>query len=83
MTACVDANTLPRCPAALLNNLGLLELDENFFARAVELFECALQEVGSHAEMRASDGGSAVKIMQGNLDTARRGLAAGSSTSTS
>ena len=70
-----DPDTLPACPAALLNNLGLLELDEKFFARAVQLFERALQDVGSHAEMRATEGGSALKIMQVNLDSARRGLA--------
>ena len=41
----------------------------------MELFEKALQDVDSHAEMRAANGESAVKIMQGNVDVARQGLA--------
>ena len=55
--------------------LSFSPTNDRNFARAIELFEKALQEVSSHSEMRAANGESAVKIMQGNVDEARLGLA--------
>jgi tetratricopeptide (TPR) repeat protein len=67
-------------PAALLNNLGLLELDEGNFSAAITLLEQAAAQLtrisgaSAIAEMRAPDGGDVVALIQNNIARARQGM---------
>ncbi len=68
-------------PAALLNNLGLLELETGRYSEALELFEQALSRHllssqldtsnGSYAKAISPDGSSVVNVMNRNIQRAK------------
>jgi tetratricopeptide (TPR) repeat protein len=69
-------------PPALLNNLGLLELNAGNFREALVLFERALAEHvremqdmgGGEGNSVGADGGGAEAVIRGNIQRARGGL---------
>ena len=63
-------------PAALLNNLGLVELEEGNFKVALFLFEKAadIEESIEAGEMKSPDGNSVAEIMRNNIRRAAEGL---------
>jgi len=66
-------------PAALLNNLGLLELETGRYSEALSLFEEALSRHmssidvsnGSHAKAISPDGSSVITVMNRNIHRAK------------
>ena len=66
-------------PAALLNNLGLLELDEKNYQMALYLFEKAASiemsaRATEHSEMKGSDGDQVRDIILKNILRAKEGI---------
>ena len=62
-------------PAALLNNLGLIELEDGNYQVALFLFERAAELCGAdQGEMRSEDGDSALSTMKRNVEKAREAL---------
>ena len=72
-------NSLTVPPAALLNNLGLLELDEKNYQIALFLFEKAASiemsaSATEHSEMKSSDGNQVSEIIRKNILRAEEGI---------
>ena len=72
-------NSLTVPPAALLNNLGLLELDEKNYQIALFLFEKAASiemsaSATEHSEMKSSDGNQVRDIIRKNILRAEEGI---------
>jgi tetratricopeptide (TPR) repeat protein len=72
--------------AALLNNLGLLELDEGNYTAALTCFQRAVEQVvgpstssssssASAFDIRSEDGGDVLSIMRNNIQRAKDALA--------
>jgi tetratricopeptide (TPR) repeat protein len=72
-----------KCPAPLLNNIGLIELDAGNYEAAARMFEGALRDVTALASMRAAsaDGSTAisgaVETMMANLHEAQSAIKRG------